>query len=108
MVSLSDAINRTGWLPMEPGGETTMTTLLANRTGTALSITPAISGLTAWLNRWAEAIRARSRMARDMATLRALDPHMLADIGLKDFHRLPEDRQEALLLAALQNNRLPI
>jgi uncharacterized protein YjiS (DUF1127 family) len=87
--------------------ETIMTTLLANRAGTAFSNTPAISSLTAWFSRLAEGIRARHRMARDMATLRSFDPHMLADIGLKGFHHLPEDGQVALLRAAQRNNRLP-
>jgi hypothetical protein len=85
-----------------------MTTLLQNRTETALSITPVISAFTERLSWWVDGIRARHRMARDLAILRSFDPHMLADIGLRSFHHLPEDAQEALLRAALRNNRLPI
>lgn len=81
-----------------------MTTLLANRTGTDLSITPVISGLAAWLNRWADGIRARRCMARDMAALRSFDPHILADIGLNRFNLLPEEVQEEHYRAALGHN----
>jgi uncharacterized protein YjiS (DUF1127 family) len=88
--------------------ESTMTTSTATRSGFTLLNAPIISSLAASLARWTRSIQARHRMVRDMATLRSFDPHMLADIGLKGFHHLPEDAQEAMLRAALRNNRFPV
>ena len=83
-----------------------MTTSTATRSGFTLLNTPIISSLAASLARWTRSLQARHHMAHDMAALRSFDPHILADIGLRGFHHLPEDAQETLLRAALRNNRL--
>ncbi len=72
-----------------------MTTLQSINTGHAPAA-PIVVRLSATIRNLAETIRFRQRMARDMAVLRARDPHMLADIGLSQFHLMPDDAQEAL------------
>jgi hypothetical protein len=39
----------------------------------------------------------KARLANDMKLLLAMDSHMLNDIGLPDFNRLPPAQQETLL-----------
>jgi hypothetical protein len=48
--------------------------------------------------RHGEAKRHKTLVAQQIKALTALDPHLLDDIGLKGFHRLPLAEQERLLL----------
>jgi hypothetical protein len=49
-----------------------------------------------------EAKRQKARLARDIEILSAFDPHMLDDIGMKNFNRLPMAQQENLLLKTIR------
>ena len=73
-----------------------MTTLQLIGTGNAPAAAPIMARLSATIHNLAETIRFRKCMARDLAVLRARDPHMLADIGLSRFHLMPDEAQEAL------------
>ena len=65
--------------------------VIPHRTATRFPVT----GLAAFFAR----IRANRRTARDLAMLREIEPHILADIGLD--HLMPEEIQRELFQAAL-------
>jgi hypothetical protein len=49
-----------------------------------------------------EAKQQKARLARDIEILSAFDPHMLDDIGMTNFDRLPMAQQENLLLKTIR------
>lgn len=73
-----------------------MATLQSISTGTAPAAIAIVARLSAKIQNLAETIRFRQRMARDLAALRARDTHLLADIGLRQFHLMSDGDQEAL------------
>ena len=45
----------------------------------------------------------KARLATELKVLRAMDPHMLNDIGMKGFNQLSPAEQEGLLLDAIKH-----
>jgi hypothetical protein len=72
-----------------------MTTLELINAGHA-STASIFARASAIIHNFAENVRFGRRMARNLAALRARDPHILADICLSHFGLMPEDAQEAL------------
>lgn len=57
-----------------------------------------IAGLSRATIQHIEAKTQRARLAHDIESLAAIDPHILKDIGMAGFDRLPPALQECVLL----------
>ncbi len=77
-----------------------MTTLLSNATTFTLPMSGTFTRISAALNHYLAAKSGKARLAVHVKHLAAMDPHMLNDIGLKNFNRLPLAQQKSVLVEA--------
>ena len=79
-----------------------MTTLLAPITTFTLPLSGTFSRISITLNNYLAARSEKARLAGHVKLLAAMDPHMLNDIGLKNFNRLPMAQQQGALREAVK------
>ncbi len=77
-----------------------MTTLLAPTTTFITPLSETLSRISTTLNNYLAAKSEKARLAEHIKQLAAMDPHMLNDIGLKNFNRMPMAQQQSALLEA--------
>ncbi len=79
-----------------------MTTIHSPIISFTMPMSTIFSRISRALSQYRAAKSQKAYLAKQIELLSELDSHMLSDIGMKGFNRLPTDQQESLLLDAIK------